>query len=91
MRKVITVILIALSLAASATASSTNTHDADKATIMGCDSDCGTGILYQKTPVVSSYINRVTQNSQGEILGHTIDINILNIPIKYIYINTTPA
>ena len=46
MRKIITATLIALSLAASATASSTNSHDADKATIKGCTSDCGTGILY---------------------------------------------
>ncbi len=46
MRKIITVMLIALSLVASATASSTNSHDKDKSVIKGCTSDCGTGILY---------------------------------------------
>ncbi|MCW8894511.1 MAG: hypothetical protein OQK48_09480 [Sulfurimonas sp.] len=44
MRKIITAMLITLSLAASASAA--DTHDADKATILGCDSDCATGILY---------------------------------------------
>ena len=46
MRKIITLMLIALSLTVSATASSTNSHNADKAKITGCEADCGTGILY---------------------------------------------